>query len=54
VLPAGRIRSFIAYWITMLAAGSFMFCCRLGLKGFAALSCFPDDDSASLTHLLPR
>jgi hypothetical protein len=43
VLPAGRIRSFVAYWITMLAAGSFMFCCRLGLKGFAALSCFPGD-----------
>jgi CubicO group peptidase (beta-lactamase class C family) len=36
VPPAGPIRSFLAYWITMLAAGAFMFCCVLGLQGFAA------------------
>ena len=33
---AGPIRSFFAYWITMLAAGTFVFCCVLGLQGFAA------------------
>ena len=33
---AGPIRSFFAYWITMLAAGAFIFCCVLGLQGFAA------------------
>jgi len=36
VPPAGPIRSFFAYWITMLAAGAFTFCCVLGLQGFAA------------------
>jgi CubicO group peptidase (beta-lactamase class C family) len=36
VPPAGPMRSFLAYWITMLAAGAFMFCCVLGLQGFAA------------------
>jgi CubicO group peptidase (beta-lactamase class C family) len=36
VPPAGPIRSFFAYWITMLAAGAFIFCCVLGLQGFAA------------------
>ncbi len=33
---AGPIRSFFAYWVTMLAAGAFTFCCVLGLQGFAA------------------
>jgi hypothetical protein len=37
VPPAGPIRSFFAYWIAMLAAGVFMFCCVLALQGFAAL-----------------
>jgi CubicO group peptidase (beta-lactamase class C family) len=37
VPPAGPIRSFFAYWITMLAAGVFIFCCVLALQGFAAL-----------------
>jgi len=36
VPAAGPIRSFLAYWITMLAAGVFTFCCVLGLQGFAA------------------
>ncbi len=36
VPAAGPIRSFFAYWITMLAAGAFTFCCVLGLQGFAA------------------
>jgi CubicO group peptidase (beta-lactamase class C family) len=36
-VPGARpIRSFFAYWITMLTAGAFMFCCVLGLQGFAA------------------
>src|SRR5947208_6507381 len=30
------IRWFAVYWITMLAAGAFMFCCVLGLQGLAA------------------
>jgi hypothetical protein len=30
-------RSFFAYWITMTAAGTFLFCCVLGLQGLAAL-----------------
>jgi len=38
VPPAGPIRSFFAYWIAMLAAGVFMFCCVLALQGFAALA----------------
>jgi CubicO group peptidase (beta-lactamase class C family) len=29
-------RWFAAYWITMLAAGAFIFCCVLGLQGLAA------------------
>jgi CubicO group peptidase (beta-lactamase class C family) len=33
---AGPVRSFFAYWITMLAAGVFTFCCVLGMQGFAA------------------
>ena len=37
VPPAGPIRSFFAYWIAMLAAGGFIFCCVLALQGFAAL-----------------
>jgi len=36
VPAAGPIRSFFAYWITMLAAGAFMYCSVLGLQGFAA------------------
>lgn len=30
-------RSFLAYWIAMFAAGSFLFCCVLGIHGLAAL-----------------
>jgi CubicO group peptidase (beta-lactamase class C family) len=37
VPPAGPIRSFFAYWIAMVAAGVFIFCCVLALQGFAAL-----------------
>lgn len=40
VPPAGPIRSFFAYWITMLAAGVFMFCCVLAVQGFSA-QCLP-------------
>jgi len=36
VPAAGPIRSFFAYWIAMFAAGAFVFCCVLGLQGFAA------------------
>lgn len=36
VAPAGRLRSLFAYWISMLAAGVFTFCCILGLEGLAA------------------
>jgi hypothetical protein len=32
----GLIRSVAAYWITMLAAGAFIFCCVLGVQGLAA------------------
>ncbi len=32
----GMIRSLAAYWITMLAAGAFIFCCVLGVQGLAA------------------
>jgi hypothetical protein len=31
------IRTFAAYWITMFAAGAFIFCCVLALQGIAAL-----------------
>jgi hypothetical protein len=31
------IRTFAAYWITMLASGAFIFCCVLALQGIAAL-----------------
>jgi len=34
--PLGVIRSFAAYWITMFAAGLFMFCALLALQGLAA------------------
>ena len=37
VPPAGPVRSFFAYWITMLAAGVFIFCCVLSLQGFSVL-----------------
>src|SRR5437868_5478435 len=30
------VRSFAAYWMTMLAAGAFIFCCVLGVQGIAA------------------
>lgn len=30
-------RTFFAYWMTMAAAGTFLFCCVLSLQGFAAL-----------------
>jgi len=33
----GITRSFAAYWITMLLAAAFMFCCVLGLQGIASL-----------------
>jgi len=33
----GAIRSFAAYWITMLAAGTFMLCSLLCVQGLAAL-----------------
>jgi len=36
VPPAGPIRSYLAYWITMLAAGAFTFCAVLSLQGLAA------------------
>ena len=32
----GLIRSFLAYWITMLASGAFIFCSVLGVQGLAA------------------
>jgi len=32
----GLPRSFAAYWITMFAAGAFIFCCVLGVQGLAA------------------
>jgi len=37
VPAAGPIRSFFAYWIAMIAAGTFIFCCVLGVQGFATL-----------------
>ena len=36
VPAAGPVRSFLAYWMTMIAAGVFTFCCVLGLQGIAA------------------
>ena len=41
VVPAsggilGLARTFAVYWITMFAAGAFIFCCVLGLQGLAA------------------
>ena len=36
VAPAGPMRSILAYWIAMVAAGVFTYCCVLGLQGFAA------------------
>jgi hypothetical protein len=32
----GLIRTFAVYWITMFAAGAFVFCCVLGVQGLAA------------------
>jgi CubicO group peptidase (beta-lactamase class C family) len=37
VPAAGPIRSFFAYWIAMIVAGTFIFCCVLALQGFAAV-----------------
>ncbi len=34
--PLGAVRSLAAYWITMFAAGLFMFCALLALQGLAA------------------
>jgi CubicO group peptidase (beta-lactamase class C family) len=36
VPAAGAIRSHFAYWIAMLAAGTFTFCCVLSMQGIAA------------------
>jgi CubicO group peptidase (beta-lactamase class C family) len=36
VPPAGPIRTFLAYWIAMIASGAFMFCCVLGIQGLTA------------------
>jgi CubicO group peptidase (beta-lactamase class C family) len=33
---SGVARMFAVYWVTMLGAGAFVFCCVLGLQGFAA------------------
>jgi CubicO group peptidase (beta-lactamase class C family) len=33
---SGMARMFAVYWITMLGAGAFVYCCVLGLQGFAA------------------
>ena len=46
--PAGPIRAFFAYWIAMIAAGAFMFCCVLGLQGVAAQLLPPPMVSARL------
>jgi CubicO group peptidase (beta-lactamase class C family) len=32
----GVARLFVAYWVTMFAAGAFIFCCVLGAQGLAA------------------
>lgn len=32
----GLIRTVAAYWVTMLGAGAFIFCCVLGVQGLAA------------------
>jgi hypothetical protein len=36
ILTPALYRSLAAYWITMLMAGGFIFCCMLGLQGIAA------------------
>jgi hypothetical protein len=36
ILSLVPVRCFAAYWITMLAAGAFVFCCVLGVQGLAA------------------
>jgi len=33
---SGLIRTFLAYWATMLAGGAFILCCVLGVQGIAA------------------
>lgn len=33
----GVVRTFVAYWLTMVAAAVFMLCCLLALQGMAAL-----------------
>jgi hypothetical protein len=36
LLSPTRYRSFGAYWMTVLSAGAFVFCCVLGVQGFAS------------------
>jgi hypothetical protein len=36
ILSLLPLRCFAAYWITMLSAGAFIFCCVLGVQGVAA------------------
>lgn len=36
VPPAGPIRSLAAYWVAIIAAGTFLFCAVLGLQGVAS------------------
>ena len=36
ILSLVSLRSFAAHWITVLAAGAFVFCCVLGVQGLAA------------------
>jgi CubicO group peptidase (beta-lactamase class C family) len=33
---SGAARMFAVYWVTMLGSGAFVYCCVLGLQGFAA------------------
>ena len=37
---AGLVRLLAAYWVTMFAAGAFVFCCVLGIQGLAS-QCLP-------------
>jgi CubicO group peptidase (beta-lactamase class C family) len=34
--PQGVVRLFAVYWLTMLAAGAFIYCCVLGVQGLAS------------------
>jgi CubicO group peptidase (beta-lactamase class C family) len=49
VPPAGPIRPLFAYWITVVAAGVFMFCCVLGVQG-SPPSCCPGDGFCAPRH----